>query len=333
MKLADLPNHLLIIARAMFNTTPDPADNPRYMRKNKKKTQAGNSFVKIAGETYALSNRRDDPILGEGAYAKTKIGINVEGKKFTFKIAKIKSDITSNEATIGAVLERTYGVGERTVEGVLKRYIVQEYIEGEELFNLVSQGPILDVYTRLSIFYGIALDLKKIHDKRVIHGDLNSANVIVDLRSLPISAKIIDFGLSKLLSDESHVAYARGLCSEPYKAPELNVEGDYATFSVFSDIYALGIIGKLDLQILECLELERSLLAVHPWDRPSLEDIIQACEMSLSKFKSCLLEDFEEHSISSPTLLVSYGSSSQSPIISSSSTTSEQAPCPSMSYR
>ncbi|MHB8655410.1 MAG: serine/threonine-protein kinase [Terriglobia bacterium] len=85
---------------------------------------------------------------------------------------------------------RVYDVGEENgIEGT-PPYIAMEYIEGMSLADKLEGGP-LDSYTLLRLGMQICEALAYAHDRRVIHGDVNAANVLINEEC---EAKLVDFG-------------------------------------------------------------------------------------------------------------------------------------------
>ncbi|MGH9321214.1 MAG: serine/threonine-protein kinase, partial [Vicinamibacteria bacterium] len=100
------------------------------------------------------------------------------------------------EAQAAAALEHPniaaiYRIDE--ADGVI--YIVMELIQGEKLSDLMKSEP-LPVARALELATEVAQGLAAAHDKGIVHRDLKPANVMVTTQG---HAKIIDFGLAKLL--------------------------------------------------------------------------------------------------------------------------------------
>src|SRR5204863_8258662 len=82
-------------------------------------------------------------------------------------------------------------------------YLVMEHLEGETLARRLAKGPLpLEDALRCAIEIAAALDAA--HGTGVVHRDLKPANIMLT-RS---GAKLLDFGLAKLLPPPAAVAVA-----------------------------------------------------------------------------------------------------------------------------
>jgi TolB-like protein/tRNA A-37 threonylcarbamoyl transferase component Bud32 len=125
-------------------------------------------------------------------------------------------------------------------------YIAMELVEGKPLSALVP-GQGLPVETVLRFGSQIADALAHAHERRIVHRDLKSANVVITPEG---RAKVLDFGLAKRLSGEELTeATTKSLASltqagalvgtVPYMAPE-QLRGQPA--DARSDVWALGVM-------------------------------------------------------------------------------------------
>jgi Tol biopolymer transport system component len=127
-------------------------------------------------------------------------------------------------------------------------YIVSELLEGQTLRERLSNGPI-PARTALHYSVQIAQGLAAAHEKGIVHRDLKPDNVFVTSDG---RVKILDFGLAKLIDQESAGAVSSVLPTSPpgtspglvlgttgYMSPE-QVRGELVDRR--TDIFALGVV-------------------------------------------------------------------------------------------
>ena len=111
-------------------------------------------------------------------------------------------------------------------------FIAMAYYEGETLRHKLKRGPLqLDAALKYAI--DIAQGLAKAHNHRVVHLDIKPDNIAITGDDV---AKILDFGLAKLVHDSSQAETLHGTIE--YMAPEqICGLSDNRT-----DIWALGVV-------------------------------------------------------------------------------------------
>jgi len=125
-------------------------------------------------------------------------------------------------------------------------YIAMQWVDGKNVRQLVGGRP-LELKSALSIAIQVTDALAYAHSKNIIHRDIKAGNVMVTESG---QAKILDFGLAKLLEDEQDEAN-RGLDrtqitemgipygTATYAAPE-QAKGERADER--SDIFSTGVL-------------------------------------------------------------------------------------------
>ena len=117
-------------------------------------------------------------------------------------------------------------------------YLVMEYIEGEPI-DKYCQTRSLSLNARLKLFNRICDAVAFAHRSLIVHRDLKPSNILVTRDG---EAKLLDFGISKLLDAETEDAgliTQLGAMTPIYASPE-QLKGEPVTTA--TDIYSLGVI-------------------------------------------------------------------------------------------
>jgi len=152
--------------------------------------------------------------------------------------ATLQDQLAKREAS-GRVAQ-IFDVGDR--DGYF--YIAMEYIEGEDLSELVARGPldperavgialdILDVLVKAHTFQTV---IEERTHRGIIHGDIKPRNI----RMTPGGhVKVLDFGIAKAVSMTRSITFNQ-FGSVPYSSPERLQTGDMDTRS---DVWSVAIV-------------------------------------------------------------------------------------------
>lgn len=119
-------------------------------------------------------------------------------------------------------------------------YMVMDYFEGKTFADLLKEGIPLSETQLLDTFIQCCDAMSYAHANGILHRDLKPSNIMVsDVGSTKPQAIIFDFGVSKLLDDDTFAVTRAGdvFGSPLYMSPE---QCDGKTLNVQSDIYSLG---------------------------------------------------------------------------------------------
>jgi serine/threonine protein kinase len=118
-------------------------------------------------------------------------------------------------------------------------YLVMEMVEGRSLSEWIREGPLSENAVR-ALGARIASGLAAAHRCGVVHRDLSPDNILV-AEGRPDQAKLIDFGIAKLLETGDRTVVSGFKGKIPYASPE-----QFGMFegrvSARSDLYSLGLV-------------------------------------------------------------------------------------------
>jgi len=125
-------------------------------------------------------------------------------------------------------------------------FIAMEYVEGENLRQLVAHGP-LDVDRIVELGVQMAEALEEAHARGIVHRDIKSANAVVTPKG---QVKVLDFGLARRtgdrpaavdsqLSTDAHTRAGVVVGTVPYMSPEQALGKDV---DARTDLFSLGIV-------------------------------------------------------------------------------------------
>jgi len=138
-------------------------------------------------------------------------------------------------------------------------YMITEYLPKGSLFDYIhrDRGKINE-REQINIAYEIAVALKYLHSRNVVHCDLKSSNILIDDNW---KIKIGDFGLSRFFTlDDTEESKSR-IGTPHWMAPEVLKGGKYQHSA---DIFSFGMI------LWEIISLEIPYYGIDPYQVISL---------------------------------------------------------------
>lgn len=118
-------------------------------------------------------------------------------------------------------------------------YVIEEYIEGKTIKDVLLSGEIFPSRSIISFLYKMCDALDKVWKNDLVHRDIKPLNIIIRPNGDPV---LLDFGLVRNLNKESitDTAVEIGPGTYPYAAPE-QFRNQKDIISCRTDLYSLGI--------------------------------------------------------------------------------------------
>jgi serine/threonine-protein kinase len=199
---------------------------------------------------------RVERVVGEGAWGEVLEATNVRIKR-RVAIKILKQQYASNPAMVQRfereALASTHIESQHVVQifdaGVLadgRPYMVMEFLVGEDLGKRIDNAPFNRIPLLEAVGFTIqaARGLSAAHQASVFHRDMKPSNIVIaKTKAGREIAKIVDFGISKLLNDQEGMSNTQTgtiMGSPVYMSPE-QARGSKNT-DHRSDIYSLGVV-------------------------------------------------------------------------------------------
>lgn len=118
-------------------------------------------------------------------------------------------------------------------------YMVMEYVAGASLRELISKEKQLSPERVVSLGCQICSAIAVVHAAGIVHRDLKPENVIIETIDARETARVLDFGIAKMLDRIGLTRVGFVLGTPDYMSPE---QASAQPLDHRSDIYSLGII-------------------------------------------------------------------------------------------
>jgi len=160
----------------------------------------------------------------------------IEGKKFSL-IDEVNATKSLPDHKHIANYENAYQI---QMSNGLFDYAIMQYYEAGNLKELLETDELNDEQKH-QLCKGLIKGLAFLHDNKIIHRDLKPSNILISKYQEEYSAKISDFGLSKLIADDDYsvISNSFGGGTLAYSSPE-QLQGRKLGYR--ADIWSLGII-------------------------------------------------------------------------------------------
>lgn len=118
-----------------------------------------------------------------------------------------------------------------------KFYLVSEYINGQNLFQMVANNPKFNEHDAVKIISQVLKGAGYCHGQGLAHRDLRAENIIIERRKSGDMVKIINFGLSLNFNDPSSLR--KDIVGQAhFMAPEIMKK----KYDFKCDIWSIGVL-------------------------------------------------------------------------------------------
>jgi serine/threonine-protein kinase len=196
-------------------------------------------------------------LLGSGGMAAVYLGRHRNGARGAVKI--LHPDLARNREVRERFLREGYAANQVEHPGAVQvldddvvkdgpdkgtAYIVMELLEGESLQDRLERGPPMGELEFLRVAESVLEVLDAAHAHGVVHRDLKPENLfLVGVASADApQVKILDFGLARLLQNQSITTYGLALGTPSFMSPE-QAAGRSDEIDGRTDLFALAATG------------------------------------------------------------------------------------------
>lgn len=185
--------------------------------------------------------------------------------------------------TVNIVQARDVGTF-TTPDGRWVPFMVLEWLEGKPLDEVLLQErhagkPAWPLDEVLSLLGQAAAALEVAHKKGIAHRDIKPANLFIVPHDESDRVKVLDFGVAKMMSDNTHIKAALAKTGQnitsftpQYGAPE-QFNRNYGATGPWTDVYALALVGSEMLAGKEALQgddvVQLAVCSGNPQERPT----------------------------------------------------------------
>ena len=206
-----------------------------------------------SGTVFTCTDTIDDSVYAVKIVRLQHMRMSMSGEEYEFEKKKLHREVNILRNLSHPNVVRLIDVSESN-DSV---YVVQELVEGGELFSRITDDPDFRNETVIKlVFCQLADAVLYLHSKAVIHRDIKPENILVQscdqtppdgMKSIPGCPvypliKVVDFGLSKEISSMSSLAQT-WVGTPQYWAPEVIKSRETGSpYDGRSDIWSIGVL-------------------------------------------------------------------------------------------
>ncbi|XP_057829161.2 L-type lectin-domain containing receptor kinase SIT2 [Cryptomeria japonica] len=195
----------------------------------------------------ATKGFRDDQVLGSGGFGRVYKGVlpangqEVAVKSIFRESTEGMKEFIAEISTLGRLQHRNLVQVRGYCRRGAKLFIVYDYMPNGSLEKMIFKKTesVLPWAQRYRILRDVCAGLEYLHEgweKRVVHRDIKSSNILLDSE---LNAKLGDFGLARLYEHTENPQTTRVMGTLGYIAPELVHTGKAAPSA---DVFSFGVL-------------------------------------------------------------------------------------------
>ncbi len=270
----------------------------------KRESKSANSGITI-GSVFAGRYKLLDKI-GEGGFGSVYLANDVHEQaeqKVSLKIFESALGDGNNDRFLSYFLREAYGLSKLDHPNIVKLinfghdnllyYLVMEFVEGQNLMEVVERQGRLSNGATISIAYQMAQALCYMDGEKLIHRDVTPRNIILDFNG---QVKLVDFGLAKNIQDSSITTSTEFKGTPHFISPEC-IAGSRA-MDMQSDIFSLAATlymvatGNLPFEGRDLKEIGKKQLFE---ELPSISSLVADVDPAFSDLIDAMLAKRPEH--------------------------------------
>jgi cGMP-dependent protein kinase len=197
--------------------------------------------IALQDDSVKLSDLEIQQFLGKGMFGAVFLAVNPKTKmKYALKVVR-KSKIeefniweeVALEKQVLMLIDHPFIVKlVKNFEDYEKIYFLMEYVQGQDLFDLMRLAHINSKEPARFYISNLMLILEHLHERKVIYRDLKPENVMIDENGF---CKLIDFGTAKVIQGRTYTVVGTSY----YMAPEV-IQG--VGYGLEADYWSLGVL-------------------------------------------------------------------------------------------